>query len=423
MQADIIIDSIAITFLAILTLYLIAVAINFQRRIVLTKESHDAHMDLLRSEIGLITDRRRVEKEKITRAWNGFRKFQISKKTEEAKGVCSFYLTPHDRKELAPFEPGQFLTFGLKIPEEPKIVTRCYSLSDNPYRTDYYRVTIKRVPPPRDVPDAPAGKSSNFFHDSLNEGDILDIQAPSGHFYLNTLSRSPVVLIGGGVGITPVLSMLNSIIESSSKRETHFFYGIVNGVDHAFKEHLRRIDQENENIHMHICYSNPEERDIKGQDYQHEGRVSIDLFKQTLNSNNFDFYICGPPPMMDSLVGGLNEWGVPKEHVHFESFGPASVKRTKPATSVSESNEHKILFSRSGKKITWDAAASSILEFAEDQGITNIDSGCRAGNCGSCIVAIKEGSVDYVSPPGNASDDGSCHTCITVPTSDLVLDA
>lgn len=423
MNMDMLIDLATITFLAVLTLEVGTVAVMHSRRMVLARRSHEVSVARLRAEIDLIADRRRIEREKTDLSWNGFRKFEISEKTEEAAGVCSFYLTPHDRKPLPPFEPGQFLTFGLKIRTEAKVVTRCYSLSDSPGKTDYCRVTIKRVPSPPDRPDLLPGKASNFFHDELEVGDIVDVQAPSGHYYLDTLSHNPVVLIGGGIGVTPVLSMLNSIIEAGSQRETHFFYGIVNGADHAFKEHLQQIAQENENVHLHVCYSRPRKEDIEGQDYQHAGWVSVDLFKQILNSNNYDFYICGPPAMMDSLVTGLAEWGVPEQHVHFESFGPASVKRAKDDIAASTGERFNIFFARSDKQVIWDPEVGDILDFAEAQGIVTIDAGCRTGNCGSCIVAIKEGEIEYINAPGSSADDGSCHACISVPKSDLVIDA
>ena len=100
---------------------------------------------------------------------------------DSAASVCSFHLAPADGEPLPPFKPGQYLTFKLSVDEpgreQCKTVVRCYSLSDRP-RSDYYRVSIKRVPPPRDVPDAPPGKVSNFFHDNVQEGDIVDCLAP-----------------------------------------------------------------------------------------------------------------------------------------------------------------------------------------------------------------------------------------------------
>ena len=133
------------------------------------------HLKNVTSEI---VDRQRVKKEIEAGAWNGYRKFRVSKKQIEAKDQCSFYLTPHDGRPVPPFQPGQFLTFRLDIPDQKKAVIRCYSLSDSS-RPNNYRVTIKRVPPPRDS-DHPPGLSSNFFHDQCGGGRDIGCQSAGG---------------------------------------------------------------------------------------------------------------------------------------------------------------------------------------------------------------------------------------------------
>jgi ferredoxin-NADP reductase len=425
---DLVINAVSVVFLAALAFYVASLGISLTRRTALADSTAALQRDHLRARIAQIADRRQFERERSELSWNGFRKFEVRQRVDEARDICSFYLQPHDRKALPPFEPGQFLTFQLQIPGQNKAVVRCYSLSDSPNHPDYYRVTIKRVPPPRDRPELPPGLSSNYFHDALKEGDILDVKAPSGHFFLDTAKQTPVVLIGGGVGLTPVLSMLNWIVESGSKRETHFFYGVTNSGDHTMKAHLERIGRENENVHLHICYSQPLESDVVGEDFQHEGRVSIDLFKQALPNNNFDYYLCGPPPMMTAVVEALEGWGVPEKNIHFEAFGPASVKKKKQdaaqAAVVAQpaGSTFEVTFSRSGKSLPWPADAGSILEFAEDNGI-HIDSGCRAGNCGTCITAIKSGDIVYVNEPGSPPEAGSCLACISIPKGNLVIDA
>jgi ferredoxin-NADP reductase len=221
-------------------------------------------------------------------------------------------MRPHDGKPLPGFKPGQYLTFQLNIPGKDKPTVRCYSLSDGP-RGEYYRVSIKRCPAPRGKPDIPPGLSSNFFHDHVKEGDILDVRAPGGHFFLDLEATGPIVLIGGGIGITPVLSMLNTLVaDGTLKRQVHFFLGVRNSKDHPMKAHLEELNKLHDNLTLHVCYSGPEDKDVKDRDYQHGERVSIDLFKRVLPSNNFDFYLCGPPPMMESVVPGLEEWGVPE---------------------------------------------------------------------------------------------------------------
>jgi hypothetical protein len=163
--------------------------------------------------------------------------------------------------------------------------------------------------------------------------------------------------------------------------------------------------------------------DRLGRDYHHAERVGVALFKRLLPSNNYDFFICGPGAMMQSVTDGLKEWGVPDQNVFFEAFGPATVKKTPKARATEFTGPTvEVVFSRSGKTVKWKALHTSLLEFAEEQGV-KIEAGCRAGNCGTCLVAIKSGEVEYVSEQGAAPEAGSCLTCICKPKTNLVLDA
>ncbi len=357
--------------------------------------------------------------------WNGLRKFAVAKKVIECDDVCAFYLKPHDGRALPAFKPGQYLTFQLDLPGRDKPLVRCYSLSDCPHQKDYYRVTIKKEKAPPDRPDLPPGAASSYFCDVVKEGDILNVKAPAGQFFLDLTKTNPIVLIAGGVGITPMLSMANAIVAGGSKREVWFFLGARNWREHIHKAELEKLAAKNENIRLHVCYSKPGPDDVKDRDYQHEGRVSVELFKELLPSNNFDFYLCGPGAFMKGITDGLESWGVPDSAVHFEAFGPATVKK-KAAVPTLDETAHlaKILvtFSRSNKTVRWEPSAGNLLEFAAAEGI-KIDSGCCAGGCGTCVVAIKSGEVNYLKRPDAEPDAGSCLTCICRPKSDLVLDA
>ena len=180
-------------------------------------------------------------------------------------------------------------------------------------------------------------------------------------------------------------------------------------------------------MRIRICYSTPSKEDVLGQDYHHGERVSADLFKKLLPSNNYQFYICGPAPMMNQLTQDLIAWGVPEKSVFFEAFGPATVKKLAAAqtpANVAEKTEtaFQVTFAKSGKTLSWKPEAGSLLDFADQNGIT-IDSGCRAGNCGTCITAIKSGEISYLVEHGAPSEAGSCLACISVPKGPLTLDA
>ncbi|MSP81959.1 MAG: 2Fe-2S iron-sulfur cluster binding domain-containing protein [Alphaproteobacteria bacterium] len=422
---DLVVQAAALLFLVTLAAYAAILVVARTQASAVMVRAADAESQFLRVKVDQIMDRRRFETSRSELSWNGFRKFEIVRKQQEGGGICSFYLQPHDKKPLPPFHPGQYLTFQLPIPGQRKPVIRCYSLSDSPHHPDYYRVSIKKLPPPRDKPDVPSGLSSSYFHDQLDEGDIIDVKAPSGHFHLDMAASDPVVLIGGGVGITPVLSMLAAICESGANREVWFFYGVRNGREHIMKAALQRFAADHANVRLYVCYSDPEPDEKPGEDFQQPGRISVDWMKTVLPSNNYKFYLCGPPPFMESLVSGLKSWSVPESDIHFEAFGPATVKRSPAAQAAVEAtsgSQIQVTFAKSGKSVPWSSEAGSLLEFAEENGVV-IDFGCRAGNCGTCLTAIKAGDVNYVNPPGSPPEAGSCLTCISVPKVNLTLDA
>ncbi|MEO6624030.1 MAG: 2Fe-2S iron-sulfur cluster-binding protein [Burkholderiaceae bacterium] len=378
-------------------------------------------MARLRESVEAATIRRRMVEQREVGSWSGVRKFRINSKRLEADDICSFYLIPHDGKPLPSFQPGQYLTFHLKPVDRDKPLVRCYSLSDGPLQRAHYRVTVKRLGAPPGKPDLPPGVSSNFFHLGLNVGDIVDVKAPAGAFWLDLAGHRPVVLIAGGIGVTPVFSMLKAIIESGSKREVWFFYGVRHSGEHAFRAALDDFDVKHENVNVRVCYDSPRDDDCLGLTHQIQERVSVDLLKRTLPSNNFEFYVCGPPPMMSAITTDLIAWGVPEGDVHTEAFGPASVKKVeKPVSAVSP--QPQVTFARSGKTVDWDGGADNLLEFAEAQGL-RLDSGCRAGSCGTCVTAVKSGAVAYIRDPDSKTEAGSCLICIARPKSNLVLDA
>ena len=363
-------------------------------------------------------------------AWQGFREFIIQRRIIEDTNhdVCSFYLVPVDGNPLPSYRPGQFLTFTLPIEDpqshETKNIIRCYSLSDSP-APDHYRVSIKRIPAPPAHPELPAGLSSSFFHDQLHVGSRLLIRAPAGQFHLMDDEPLPVVLVAGGIGITPMLSILNTMLQAKSEREIWLYYGIRNGKEQIMKQHLAALASKHDNFHLHLCYSDPDSNDIEGVDFQHRGQINIPLLRSTLKFMRYQFYVCGPKPMMESIVPGLEEWGVKHEDIYYESFGPATlIRHTTPVPGVEKKTSESITitFSKSGKQLHWDPNAGSLLEFAESQGI-EVTSGCRAGSCGSCQTRLEAGNIEYKQQPDADIESGYCLLCISTPSSDLTLAA
>ena len=421
LDINLIISILSLVFLLGLVLYLVVLIINSSRSISISQKSADLEAKVLETRIKSIGIQSELKNNQVNLSWNGFRKFKLVSKIKETKDITSFYLAPHDGNALPTYLPGQYLTFQLNILGQAKPIIRCYSLSDSPYHPDRYRVSIKRVLAPRDT-SFPPGLGSNYFHDSLNENDIVDVKAPSGHFYLDMTKNTPVVLLAGGVGITPMLSMLNAITEAESKREVWFFLGVRDKTEHVMQEHLEIVAREHEQVNLRIFYSKPAETDIFNKDYHLKGRVNVENFKSILPSNNFDFYMCAPPPMVKDLRNDLAEWGVPKKNIHFEAFGPATVKVCKKESDKESISNISIEFKKSGKTLLWNSKSGSLLDFAEENQIP-IDSGCRAGNCGTCLTAVTDGDVELMGEPGSDPEAGSCLTCISVPKGNLTLDA
>jgi ferredoxin-NADP reductase len=346
-------------------------------------------------------------------AWRGLRKFRVTRRVveDQAASVCSFYLVPDDGQALPLFHPGQFIVFDLDMPDGDKLV-RCYSLSDAPH-SDHYRVSIKRVP---------SGRSSNFFHDHVVVGSTLNLRAPGGHFFIEP-DTGPLVLIAGGIGITPLLGMLNWCLAQQPEREVWLFYGVRNGGEQIMREHLESQSSRHANFHLHICHSNPLPGEVIGRDYHHAGRVGIDLLRLQLPLRPYHFYVCGPGQMMQSIVAGLEDWGVPDAHIHFEAFGPASVKRREPAReTVAAAADISVSFAKSGKRLPWRNGAGSLLEFAEQEGI-KVDSSCRGGACGTCQTTIVAGEVEYRQAPDYDPEPGTCLLCVCAPKTPLILEA
>lgn len=407
---------------AILAQASIAALIGLSRRRFRGLDGRRGESDALSTTSASVTPASPVE------AWSGFREFSVQRREFEdrSRSVCSFYLAPTDGRPLPPFRPGQFLTFLLAIEDatkaESKTVVRCYSLSDSP-KPDCYRVSIKRVPAPPDHPDVSPGVSSGFFHDHVQEGDCLMIKAPSGHFHLMEDEPLPIVLISGGIGITPMLSILDSVLRRGVGREVWLYYGVRNGAEHVMKEHLQTLSSKHPNFHLQVCYSAPDATDVEGSDYSHRGRIDVPLLRNTLKLARYQFYVCGPKPMMESLVPGLQEWGVDSGDIYYESFGPATlVSRKEPARPGGNTRPVTVTFRRSGRSLTWDPAADSLLGFAEANAV-DVTSGCRAGSCGSCQTALRTGEVDYTQQPDADIAPGHCLLCIATPRGDLVLDA
>lgn len=260
-----------------------------------------------------------AEAEKQAGGWSGFRAFRVERKEKESDVITSFYLVPADGEALAPFESGQYVSVKLEIPGETYTHIRQYSLSDAPGKP-YYRISVKRE---GGKVEQPAGKVSTYLHEQVGEGALVWLSAPAGDFVLDQNDTRPVVLISGGVGLTPLVSMLHTL-KANPTRPVTFIHAAHNGNVHAMKEQLEAVAHEHPHISVYWSYTNPTERDRVNHVYDHEGRIDLDWLQEVVPTKDASFYFCGPVGFMKAVNGMLQQWQVASEDIHYEFFGPAA---------------------------------------------------------------------------------------------------
>jgi nitric oxide dioxygenase len=248
--------------------------------------------------------------------WDGFRSFVVDRKVKESEVITSFYLKPEDAKEIASFLPGQYISVKVEIEGEEYTHIRQYSLSDAPGK-DYYRISVKSEA----GTSKPDGIVSNYLHNKVREGDILKVCAPAGDFVLDTNRITPVVFLSGGVGLTPMISMLKSVVEIQAERKVTFIHASQNSKVHALRGEVEVLSTL-ENVNSFVFYDSPTEEDRVNNRFNVEGYVTRDWLEKNVPVKNADFYFCGPVPFMKAINRSLKDLGVSEEQIHFEFFGP-----------------------------------------------------------------------------------------------------
>lgn len=237
--------------------------------------------------------------------WDGFKDFVVAKKVEESDVITSFYLKPADGKGVPSYIPGQYLTIRVSIPGEKYTMIRQYSLSRAP-QEDMFRISVKR-----EDECNPEGKVSTYLHRQVNEGDKIEVSAPAGVFYLDTEGTTPVTLISGGVGLTPMMSMFDHITNNQPERAVSFIHSARNPQLQAFDGDLREMAAGRENVSYSVRYSDT------------DGFLDRDFLASRVLDGS-DVYVCGPAPFMNAMILELRALGVSLDNIHFEFFGPAA---------------------------------------------------------------------------------------------------
>ncbi|WP_321890241.1 NO-inducible flavohemoprotein [Paraburkholderia bannensis] len=247
------------------------------------------------------------EKESAHGGWRGTRAFRVVRKIRESDEITSFYFRPVDLGPLLEFHPGQYI--GLRLEIDGEEVRRNYSLSAAPNGLEY-RISVKCEP---------KGKVSNYLHNQIEVGDEIDLLPPSGDFRLEHNDR-PLVLISGGVGITPTLAMLQAAI--GTHRPVHFIHSARHGGVHAFRHTIENLAAEHPQLKHYFCYEQRRDQDPEVHGF---GHLTEALLEQWLpDTRDVDAYYLGPVPFMRAVKKHLKALGVPESQSRHEFFGPAS---------------------------------------------------------------------------------------------------
>lgn len=314
----------------------------------------------------------KATQEAETGGWNGWRKMKLVRKVVESSEITSFYWVPVDGKVLPTFKPGQYISIRVDVPIDLPggQQIRQYTLSDAPQSQDqqhassngingttiqtngngdaasigqYYRNSIKREESSDKT--SPPGLVSNVLHKSHDVGSIVEMSQPAGDFFLESTSTSsstaPLILISAGVGQTPLMSILNSLIPTSvsgdtTDRPVSWIHTARNKSTHAFAEYIDSLTSAHSNISSVIFHSQPLPDETQGTDYDFLGRLDLNLLDSKrhlhLNDSSAEYFICGPGKFMTSVGEWLRENGVDDKRVKMEVFGVSNIEQTQVKT-------------------------------------------------------------------------------------------
>ncbi|WP_220151388.1 2Fe-2S iron-sulfur cluster-binding protein [Thalassospira profundimaris] len=389
---------------------------------------------------------------------DAFRRFRVSAKIRESDVVTSFHLAPVDGGPLWQALPGQYLTF--RVPTAAGSVLKTYSLSGDVQQDNFHRISVKRecAPTGNDVPD---GVGSCWLHDHVTEGSEIDIAPPRGSFVLDQESTRPVLLLAGGIGITPLLAMAKVL--ARSKRRVWIFHACENGDVQAFDAELRALaTASGGRISLHVVHRQPTARDRAERRFDSEGVIDTALLQSHLPLDDYEVYMCGPTAFMAAMYRQLRALGIEKSRIAYEFFGaatslehlaeqPATISRAAshapkaiaalvnltdpeawavPDTTVPMADDIPdrvpkdgdiVVFAKSGVTAAMRSDVRTLLELAEDKGLAP-DFSCRSGICNTCRCTLVEGHVSYIEEPLETPADGQVLICCARPEGRVVLD-
>jgi len=341
-----------------------------------------------------------------------WRPFRVERIVDESTIIRSFYLSPADNAGLPRSASGQHLPVRLTLPgsEVPQI--RTYTLSSAPSDA-WLRISVKRE-----------GAFSCHLHDVLKMGDVIEARAPAGGFTIDASVRRPAALLAAGVGVTPLLSMVRHLIHEGMRkryqRPVWLFQSARNKSQRAFDDELASLVQAGKGGLRHVRVLGNTDGAEEGKDYDASGRLGLELLKQTLPFDDYDFYLCGPGEFTQQMYDALRSMNVADGRIHAEAFGPSGLQRKadegalRMPVPAPSGTAVPVMFMRSAKEARWIPGGGTLLELAEQRGLSP-ESSCRGGSCGTCRTRIVSGTVAYPQAPAMEVRPDEALICCAMP--------
>ena len=244
-----------------------------------------------------------------------FMPLRVTRKIPESATVTSFWLEAMDGGSLPPFQPGQYISVTLHVDALGLRQARQYSLS-HASQDDRWRISVKREE---------AGSVSGLLHDEIEVGDLLEVSVPCGDFVLDEHAEQRLVLIGAGIGITPLLSMLHTSKDRWPQRPVTLLYATRDGDHHPMKDEIEALCRDPGGIATRVWYEAPRAQDRQGIDFNHAGRIDVVALDAALLPPDGRYYLCGPDAFMQQQRSALRARGIADERIQCEVFGPSLV--------------------------------------------------------------------------------------------------
>jgi ferredoxin-NADP reductase len=349
----------------------------------------------------------------LTANWRG--QLRVGSIITETPSVKTFRLLPASGESVLPFTfvPGQFLNLAFWIGGAR--MNRSYSISSSPNQRDHVDLTVRREP---------RGAVSRHIVDLLKVGDIIEAGGPVGKFTFDGTEADSIVLISGGVGITPMVSISRYLTEQAWPGDIYFIYVCRTPADYIFAEEIATLERRNPKLHVIITMTRAEGTDWQGP----RGHLTAELLAKSVPElTSRRIHLCGPVPMMDATKALLTELGVPPGQLKTEAFGtplPSPAAAGSTAKPSAAATGPLVTFSKSNKSSKIHDG-QTVLELSEELSI-GIQFSCRVGTCGVCKVKMTSGEVTMAVDDSLDADDktnGIILACQAIPKGDISVEA